>query len=200
MPPAPRCAGTAAAKLERRVCSSDAMETVADGQLYACGNLPLADVVGALQSSGGGERDASVTDAAAAAVVVRSLIYLVPRAEDGYAGGARRAEAAASGIHYEEVPFDSSALDDALRDACVDALARAPKPAVVECASGKRAGAACMVYLGSGGGGSGDGSAGRAELARALERGLSYTSKPELRAWVERHVRLPQRAREARQA
>lgn len=79
----------------------------------------------------------------------RSVVNLQPRDEkQKISEELKKRLAEQAGLAYCHAPISSQALNDRAVDRFRDAIEQLPKPVLIHCASGRRAGAAALMYLG----------------------------------------------------
>lgn len=81
---------------------------------------------------------------------VATVIYLRPEDEAGVELAARAGQCKERDVAFVHVPFDAGKADSVLAESVVSALEGAARPVLIECKSGKRAGAAASLAGGKG--------------------------------------------------
>uniref|UniRef100_A0A7S0G3K1 Tyrosine specific protein phosphatases domain-containing protein n=1 Tax=Rhodosorus marinus TaxID=101924 RepID=A0A7S0G3K1_9RHOD len=109
---------------------------------------------------------------------IRSLLYLVPEYETGYLKNMGN-NAEALSLKYAYLPVDAGKVNPELAEKACTILAGLPTPCLVECASGRRAGAILSIY-----------DARKHNLTpneaeqKAKQLGLTFLSSPALLPWA----------------
>ena len=119
----------------------------------------------------------------------KSVLNLRAADEEGYLPDERqRAEAA--GLQYANIPVKKEEISDELTMGVLKEIDELPKPVLIHCASGMRAGAMAFMHMATR-----EGMSAEAAMKRAQESGFDCNSEPQLKQffqhYVETHSRKP---------
>ncbi len=112
----------------------------------------------------------------------KSVLNLRAADEEGFMADERqRAEAA--GLRYENVPVKKEEISDELTTSVLEEIDGLPKPVLIHCASGMRAGAMAFMHMATR-----EGLPAEEAMKRAQEKGFDCNSEPQLKQFFEQYV------------
>ncbi len=112
----------------------------------------------------------------------KSVLNLRAPDEEGYLPDeAQRAEAA--GLHYSSIPVKKEEISDELTTGVLKEIDELPKPVLVHCASGMRAGAMAFMHMATR-----EGMSAEKAMSRAQESGFDCNSEPQLKQFFQHYV------------
>lgn len=88
-----------------------------------------------------------------------------------------------AGLEYVNVPVKKAEISDALTTTVLQQIDALPKPALIHCASGMRAGAMAFMHVATR-----EGMSAEAAMEKAQAQGFDCNSEPELKAFFEQYV------------
>ena len=112
----------------------------------------------------------------------KSVLNLRAPDEEGVLPDERR-HAEAAGLKYVNIPVKKEAINDDLTDRVLSEIDALPKPALIHCGTGMRAGAMAMMNVATRNGIRAD-----AAMDRARSMGFDCDSEPQLKAYFEKYV------------
>ena len=112
----------------------------------------------------------------------KSVLNLRAADEEGFMADERqRAEAA--GLRYENIPVKKEEISDELTTSVLKEIDELPKPVLVHCASGMRAGAMAFMHMATR-----EGMSAEKAMSRAQESGFDCNSEPQLKQFFQHYV------------
>jgi len=112
----------------------------------------------------------------------KSVLNLRAADEEGFMADERhRAEAA--GLRYENIPVKKEEISDELTTRVLKEIDELPKPVLVHCASGMRAGAMAFMHMATR-----EGMSAEKAMSRAQESGFDCNSEPQLKQFFQHYV------------
>lgn len=118
----------------------------------------------------------------------KSVLNLRGADEEGVLPDEQR-HAEAAGLRYVNIPVKKEALNDELTTRVLSEIDRLPKPALIHCATGMRAGAMTLMNVATR-----NGISAKDAMDKARAMGFDCDSEPELKAYFERYVDSHQKA------
>lgn len=118
----------------------------------------------------------------------KSVLNLRASDEEGYMPDEKE-KAEAAGLHYVNIPVKKEAIHDELTTKVLAEIDSLPKPALIHCASGMRAGAMAMMNIATR-----NGMNAKDAMEKAQEKGFDCNSEPQLKAYFEQYVDSHQQA------
>ncbi len=119
---------------------------------------------------------------AAAQQGFKSVLNLRAPEEEGYMPDEQqRAEAA--GLRYANIPVKKEEISDELTSNVLKEIDELPKPILVHCASGMRAGAMAFMHMATR-----EGMSAEEAMSRAQESGFDCNSEPQLKQFFQHYV------------
>lgn len=113
---------------------------------------------------------------------VKSVLNLRTADEEGFLKDEAK-QAEARGLKYSHIPVDAKSIDDNLTDRVLREIKELPKPLLVHCKSGMRAGAMTMMHLALE-----KGWDSQQALGKAQEQGFDCGQNPQLKQYFESYV------------
>ncbi|MDQ3256030.1 MAG: protein tyrosine phosphatase family protein [Acidobacteriota bacterium] len=112
----------------------------------------------------------------------KSVLNLRAADEEGFMADERhRAEAA--GLRYKNIPVKKEEISDELTTRVLKEIDELPKPVLVHCASGMRAGAMAFMHMATR-----EGMSAEKAMSRAQESGFDCNSEPQLKQFFQHYV------------
>jgi len=112
----------------------------------------------------------------------KSVLNLRAADEEGFMADERhRAEAA--GLRYKNIPVKKEEISDELTTSVLKEIDELPKPVLVHCASGMRAGAMAFMHMATR-----EGMSAEKAMSRAQESGFDCNSEPQLKQFFQHYV------------
>ena len=118
----------------------------------------------------------------------KSVLNLRAPDEEGYLPDEKE-KAEAAGLRYVNIPVKKEAINDELTTKVLAEIDNLPKPALIHCASGMRAGAMTMMNIATR-----SGMNAKDAMDKAQSMGFDCSSEPELKAYFEQYVDSHQKA------
>jgi uncharacterized protein (TIGR01244 family) len=112
----------------------------------------------------------------------KSVLNLRAAEEEGYLPDERQ-QAEAAGLRYASIPVKKEEISDALTTQVLAQMDELPKPILVHCASGMRAGAMAFMHMATR-----EGLSAQEALSRAQEAGFDCNSEPQLKQFFQHYV------------
>ena len=112
----------------------------------------------------------------------KSVLNLRAPDEEGFMlDEGQRAEAV--GLRYASIPVKKEKISDELTTSVLEEIDELPKPVLVHCASGMRAGAMAFMHMATR-----EGLPAEEAMSRAQERGFDCNSEPQLKQFFQHYV------------
>jgi uncharacterized protein (TIGR01244 family) len=112
----------------------------------------------------------------------RSVLNLRAPEEEGVLANEKEV-AEKAGLSYINIPVRKEEISDELTTQVLSEIDRLPKPALIHCSKGMRAGAMAFMHMATRGGLSAE-----EAMAKAQEKGFDCNSEPELKQFFEHYV------------
>ncbi len=112
----------------------------------------------------------------------KSVLNLRTPDEEGYLPDEEQ-QAEAAGLRYASIPVKKEEISDELTDNVLKEIDELPKPVLVHCASGMRAGAMAFMHMATR-----EGLPAEEAMRRAQESGFDCNSEPQLKQFFEHYV------------
>ena len=112
----------------------------------------------------------------------KSVLNLRAPDEEGFLGNEGEL-AESAGLHYENIPVKKEAINDELTTRVLSQIDSLPKPALIHCASGMRAGAMTMMNVATR-----SGMNAKEAMDKAQSMGFDCNSEPQLKQYFEHYV------------
>lgn len=112
----------------------------------------------------------------------KSVLNLRASGEEGFMPDEEK-QAKAAGLTYVNIPVKKEEISDELTSQVLKEIDELPKPALVHCASGMRAGAMAFMHMATR-----EGMTAEEAMGKAQEVGFDCSSEPQLKEFFEQYV------------
>lgn len=112
----------------------------------------------------------------------RSVLNLRAPEEEGFLADEQE-QAETAGLNYVNIPVRKTEISDDLTTRVLSEIERLPKPALIHCATGMRAGAMAFMHMATRGGLSA-----KQAMEKAQAMGFDCNSEPQLKQFFEHYV------------
>lgn len=113
---------------------------------------------------------------------VKSVLNLRVADEEGFLKDEAK-QAESHGLKYSHIPVDTKSINDDLTDRVLQEIKKLPKPSLVHCKSGMRAGAMTVMHLALE-----NGWDSQQALKKAEEQGFDCSQNPQLKQYFESYI------------